>query len=111
MKTALELIANERQRQITQEEYTLEHDDAVNNHYQLSQAASLLCYIDPEELSADIEDHDLEIYDFRHTCPVQWDGNNFNSMMNQSYEDRLIKAGALILAEIERLQRKEGKEA
>lgn len=107
MKTGLELIAQERREQIEKHGRTLETDRTENNHYQLSQAASLMCYVDPEEVGAQyLSDEDNP--DFNHCAPSDWDGTVWNRMMNKEYKDRLVIAGALIAAEIDRLQALEG---
>lgn len=93
MQTGIELIAEERQEQITKHGRTLQHDRAVNNHYQLSQAAAFLCYLDEDDKPEDIES----------CCPSDWDPIWWAKMMNKPYGDRLIIAGALIAAEIDRL--------
>lgn len=102
MKTGIVLIAEERQQQIEKHDRTVEWDLKVNNHYQLSQAAGLLTYVDPEELDGfPLEDGK---YGFSHVCPVEWSEIHFNKMMNKEYKERLVIAGALISAEIDRLQ-------
>ena len=87
-KTGIELIAEERQRQITAEGWTPEHDDEHDNE-QLAQAAA--CYAMPPRL--------------RGPLPWPWDADWWKP------GDRireLTKAGALIAAEIDRLQRAAG---
>lgn len=92
-KTGIELIAAERQEQITKHGRTLRHDKAFNNHYQLSQAAALLCYLDDDDKPEDIES----------CCPSDWDVTWWTKMMDKPYKERLTIAGALIAAEIDRL--------
>jgi len=107
MKTGIEQIAQERAEQIEKHGRTLESDRKQNNHYQLSQAASLLCYVDPEEVDAAyLEDDDMPLFD--HLVPTLWDGTLFNRMMRKDYKERLVIAGALIAAEIDRLQAEKG---
>ena len=106
MKSGSELIAIERQEQIEKHNRTLSDDISYNKHYQLSQAASLLCYVDEEEVGGEPNDED-DTHDFGSCCPSDWDsrkGGLWNKMMNKTYEQRLIIAGALIAAEIDRLQ-------
>jgi len=107
MKTGIELIAIERQEQLTKHGRTIKYDTNFNVHYQLSQAASVLVYNDPEELDASIAEADDERYDFSHVCPPMWSEAIFNRIMNKPYMDRLIIAGTLIAAEIDRLQNEE----
>lgn len=88
MKTGIELIAAERERQITAEGWTPEHDDA-HKEGELAQAA--LCYI---ESALGIVDED--------DVPLSWPWDK--SWWKPSDRD-LEKAGALIAAEIDRLSR------
>ena len=96
---AVEDVLVERQRQIDRKGYTAAHDD-VHGDYSLSRAA--LCYV----LCAGVCDAvtggavetvttiaDLELW--------PWPG----SFKPRSSRDNLIRAAALILAEIERLDR------
>jgi hypothetical protein len=94
MKTGIELIAVERQRQIEKEEWTTEHD---KQHFsdELATVASL--YAMPER---------QRIYDDRLSpTPVNFP---WSSMWWKPSPDNrikeLIKAGALIAAEIDRIQ-------
>lgn len=92
MKTGIELIAEERQRQIEKEGYTSEHDDA-HSPEEFTMAA--ISYALPEWLrwtyKGDCEWWPFEIETFR------------PSPDNRVRE--LVKAGALIAAEIDRIQR------
>ena len=86
MKTGIELISEERQRQINIEGWTAEHDsEHVNNELALAAA----CYIVPDIYSSGY-------------WPSTWDPKWFKSTTR--IRD-LVKAGALIAAEIDRLQR------
>jgi len=95
MKTGIELIAEERQEQIEKHRRTIEQDVKENSHYQLSTAAGMLCWVDEEDFGDDSNGF----------CPVGWDSDIWNHMIGKSYKERLIIAGALIAAEIDRLQR------
>lgn len=106
MKTGIELIAEERAEQVTKHHINIDMDVLHNNHYQLSQAASLLCYVDEEEVAGEAKEDNT--WDFSGCAPGNWDINIWNKMMNKSYKERLIIAGALIAAEIDRLQRLNG---
>lgn len=97
--TGIELIAQERQEQFIKHGRTVEDDILHNNNFQLSEAASILCYSDPDDLNYD-EDG---TYDYSHCAPKDWDSLQWNKMMQKSYKQRLIIAGALIAAEIDRL--------
>jgi hypothetical protein len=94
-KTGVELIAEERQEQITKHNRTLDYDRDVNDEMQLGIAASALCLDD-----WGCNDVDDIIEDW---CPNKWDPALWEKMMNKPYKERLIIAGALIAAEIDRL--------
>lgn len=110
MKTGIELIAKERRRQIEKEGFDSDHDDE-HFHGQLAMAAA--CYTTPVSLfCADISPHHVLIED---PWPVDWDQEWDKRRRNRKgelifREDKgrirdLVKAGALIAAEIDRLQR------
>ena len=87
MKTGIELIAEERTRQIAVEGWTPEHDDQHTNGALAVNAAAQAC----AGTDAQVEDFgDAPIWPLR-----------FKNRINQ-----LAKAGALIAAEIDRLQRR-----
>lgn len=93
MSTGTELIAAERQRQIDAEGWTPEHDrDHVGDH--LARAA--VCYATPA---------DMRSYRSGFTVPGFWPWEA--RFWKPTPDDRvreLVKAGALIAAEIDRLQ-------
>ena len=97
MKTGSELIAEERQRQISEEGWTPEHDDE-HSAGQLAMAAASYAIVDVDEDYCDID-------------PVQviwpWDWN-LTWWKPRDRVKNLVKAGALIAAEIDRLQRLSG---
>ncbi len=96
MKTGIELIAAERQRQMDMEGWTPEHDD---QHRDAEMSGAAACYaIAANELSSRVPylnapNRSLWAWDMSWwkpgTCAVRC----------------LVKAGALIAAEIDRLQR------
>lgn len=110
----IELIAAERHRQIAIEGWTTEHDDTHNGN-QLAMAAA--CYASPVPLNAEIE---VPCGCRESMCPhsafgkhmwvpawpfdVSWDKRRKRDRIRQ-----LAIAGALIAAEIDRLQRAERK--
>lgn len=87
-KTGVELIAEERQKQIDKHGFTAEHH--VNHpewyeNYQLQTAVYLL-------LLKEVEGMTLNDY------PKNWDPTWFQKLINKDHRDRLIIAGALIAA-------------
>jgi len=92
MKTGLELIAQERKEQIEKHGRTVEHDVNENNNEELSLAALMLLSVDYEE---GIDDK---------SYPDGWGEDLCAKMIGKSYKERLIISGALIAAEIDRLQ-------
>lgn len=89
MKTGIGLIIKERQRQIDEEGWTPQHDDRHTN-FQLVCAAVCYCMASSS--------HILGTY-----WPVNWS----NWWKPTTPVRNLVKAGALIAAEIDRLQRLE----
>ncbi len=97
MKSGVELIAIERQEQIEKHGRTINRDAHENQDMQLSFASSFLCTDYPMgclEVEDIIEGH----------IPKGWDKNIWKKMVNKTYKERLIIAGALIAAEIDRIQ-------
>lgn len=97
MKTGIELIAEERQRQIEKEGWTAEHD-AEHTNEALAMAA--VCYALPSTLR-----HYSYNPLIKENVPDFWPWDA--KWWKPSPDDRvkeLIKAGALISAEIDRLQ-------
>lgn len=86
MKTGIELIAAERNEQINKHGRTLEKDIETNSDNQLLVAAhDLICGPKPSDL------------------PKGWDKKVWEKMAAKNYTDRLITAGALIAAELDRV--------
>lgn len=83
----IELIAYERQKQIIDYGRTAQHDSVVNNQKQLSKAARCLLY--PDGSASE--------------CPKGWDLETWQRLRKKPYKERLVIAGALIAAEIDRL--------
>lgn len=92
MKTGIELIATERKEQLEKHGRTIKSDVQTNTNNELIIAAGSLAYknIDKFYLS------DLK--------PDGWDEKIWEKMCKKPYLERLIIAGALIAAEIDRLQ-------
>lgn len=91
MKTGIELIAEERREQIEKHGRTPRHDKGHNAQEQLPTAAIRLLQINRHEIPA----------------PFMWSESIWERMMNKPYKERLIIAGALIAAEIDRIQNTE----
>lgn len=83
--TGIELIARERLEQKTKHGKTLQKDCDENKDLQLSQAAGAL-------IEGDIS-----------WMPDSWNEAVCERMIGKSYQERLIIAGALIAAELDRL--------
>ena len=94
--TGAELIAKERKRQIEEEHYSPQHDATYNSDGRLARAAA--CYASPEGYRR------LSFPD-SHPTPEMWPWGA--ETWRPTPDDRireLVKAGALIAAEIDRLQ-------
>lgn len=87
MKTGIELIAEERQEQISKHGRTVLNDVFENKGRQLVKAAQEL----------------LEQLPINTGFPPEWDKDVVDKMRSKSYYKRLIIAGALIAAEIDRI--------
>lgn len=113
MKTGIELIAEERARQITAEGWTAEHDD-IHTSGELAEAA--VCYAKPDgkrrmlqervpvNTARGLADPD-SFHQVTVLIPAGWP---WHAEWWKPTDDRmreLVKAGALIAAEIDRLQR------
>ena len=97
MKTGIELISQERQEQIEKHGYTGEHHAAHPEWYdegQLISAAHMLSAYDPYRSPEDL---------YRRMVPLHWDKKWWQRMCDKPFKERLIIAGALIAAEIDRL--------
>lgn len=98
MKTGTELITEERERQISKEGWTPEHDDT---HLDGEMGMAALSYI----LAADYRGQNPE----EPLTYWPWDHSYFKPVADPVRN--LVKAGALIAAEIDRLQRAQRDEA
>lgn len=94
MKTGIELISEERTRQVQEEGYTTAHDISENDYGQLAFAAA--AYACPPEAN--------KAKGFKRTHLFPWDSRAWKPSDDRIRE--LAKAGALIAAEIDRLQYK-----
>jgi hypothetical protein len=119
-KTGAELIAAERQRQVDAEGWTPEHDD---HHTKAELAWAATCYAAPEAIVRVHVRRDPDGVGGGVTWSEPWPTEytqNYNrgepgyAPWHRPAADRvarLVKAGALIAAEIDRLQRAEKPEA
>lgn len=113
MKRGIELIAEERERQVTEEGWTPEHDA---EHTDGSLAMAAVCYASPELLF--IQEHRANQVIFNDPWPwdVRHDTRPYSGNMvlpnrsagNHERIRQLVKAGALIAAELDRLLRAKG---
>lgn len=88
MKSGIELIAIERQEQIEKHRRSVTTDVIHNDKGQLRVAANRLT-----QSGASTSGY-----------PTNWNQDLWNKMRNKPIKERLIIAGALIAAEIDRLQ-------
>ena len=90
-KSGIELIAEERREQIEKHGRTIEKDVAENDFNQLENAAIMLLggYTYEDELNR---------------TPFKWDDKIWEHMLSKPKKERFIIAGALIAAEIDRIQ-------
>jgi hypothetical protein len=103
--TGIELIAAERARQVAVEGWTTEHDD---QHEDGELALAAACYASPELRSVRMAEGTLRAYGENYyfaSDPWPWD-KKFDKRAKHSRLKQLTIAGALIAAEIDRLQRK-----
>jgi len=100
MKTGAELITEERQRQIVEEEWTAEHDD---EHSLGEMAVAAACYAWPPPRPVDVKK--AWPWDRRWWKPSPLPlGATAGEKLDGRIRE-LVKAGALIAAEIDRLSR------
>lgn len=108
-ETGATLIARERERQRREEKYTEDHDRDQHSSGQLAWAAA--CYAAPDRIFQKVDLGDQIRFD--DPFPPDWhdkrydEDGNFLLPGSQILADRianLVRAGALIAAEIDRLQ-------
>ena len=93
----IDLISQEREEQLTKHGITVESDVENNNEYQLVDAASAL--VSPHEESFE----EMYVQTQSDYPPVGWDKEIWGKLIRKPYKDRLVIAGALIAAEIDRI--------
>ncbi len=102
MKTGAEIITDERTRQIEKEKWSESHDDAHKNG-ELARAAA--AYALPPKFRELMKNGRPKLFPWRIDW---WKPTTFSEKDGKFVHDRvrqLAKAGALIAAEIDRLQR------
>lgn len=95
MSNGIELIAQERKEQSQKHGISIEDDVNFNDNGELAEAASHLISVNGD---FQFMESDLEMR------PEGWGEERYRKMMLKPYKERLIIAGALIAAEIDRLQ-------
>lgn len=93
MKTGIELIAIERQEQVERHGYTVDQDAGYVNNELISGAKAYLCAHKHEEGWS--------------TFPAAWPFGMTSFKPSEDKIKNLVKAGAMIAAEIDRLNRSE----
>lgn len=101
--TGIELIAEERKKQIENHGLTAEVDAAKNANRQLIEAISLML---PE---GDEQDNKIYLRARLDGIPTGWNSKVWEKMARKSYSERLVMAGAMIAAEIDRIAYSETK--
>lgn len=94
----IEEVAAERQRQIEEEGFDEDHDDAYHSRRELSLAA--ICYAAPEPVYT----HQSTQYAHSFVDPWPWD-QAWDKRQKHDQRRRLVIAAALLVADIERLDR------
>jgi hypothetical protein len=98
--TGIELINEERQEHFTKHARLVMDDVAYNDKYQLIQAAAIM--ILPFEMESD--EDSLEMREsIKQEAPEGWNLESWRKMIDKPYRERLIIAGSLIAAELDRL--------
>lgn len=95
MKNGVELISEERAEQIKKHKRSIQSDVKHNWNNQLSFAAALLSAPNPQQFWSPANNYG---------CPQGWNQKIWDKMRKKPYKERLIIAGALLAAEIDRLQ-------
>ena len=89
----IELIAQERKEQIEKHGYSVKTDKEWNAYGQLVLAAEALMLKDVRDMSAET------------ARPNGWDSKSWQKMYSKPRKERLIIAGALIAAELDRISK------
>lgn len=92
--TGIDLITIERNEQLTTHKRTVAKDKEYNTEHQLTDAVGQLIVNFPPEFQ--------DVYE-KQVPPIGWDADIWRHMLKKSYKERLVIAGALIAAEIDRI--------
>lgn len=102
MLTGVELIAQERHEQVVKHHRTISDDVKYNSENQLTCAAAVLLRLDDEFSIVDLMAQFGKL--------KGWDLDILRRMDAKPYKERLITAGALIAAELDRIQQVENQQ-
>lgn len=106
MPTGIELIAAERQRQIEKEGWTHDHDEE-HKMGELTEAAKCYATVGAAIIrGSSAEEWPVSMFDGFNDSIVEWPWEDESWKPAASAERNLIKAGALIAAELDRLHRR-----
>ena len=110
MKTGIELIAAERERQITAKGWSAAHDDKHNNA-ELAYAGSCYAHVGAAvKRGIDVKDI-KEFYTDGMDSLIHWPWEDESWKPSNDPIPNLMKAGALIAAELDRLMRLDSQNA
>ena len=90
MKSGIELIKQEREKQISKHRFTGEHHFNHPEWYDKNQLIEAANTLSMKEIKSCL-------------VPFNWDIVWFSDLCNRPYKERLVIAGALIASEIDRL--------
>lgn len=102
----IKLIAKERQKQIDKHGFTAEHHVAHPEWYDINNIAGNFKQLQDAVLKLlGLDINGVKIEDTPH--PVNWDKEWFHNLLGRPQKERLVIAGALIAAELDRLDQLE----
>lgn len=107
MKTAIQLIEEERIRQ-QQKGFTLNHDDQHAMGELVEAAQCYACVGSAQVRGSSREEWPVEMFDGFHDSLLEWPFEEDAYRPSSHALRNLVKAGALIVAEIERMHRSAG---
>lgn len=107
MKTGIELIADERARQISAEGWTEENDDRYESGELIDGAASYICAARKRARG----ESEAMLCSMAEAAMIPWPWEDCWWKPSEDNKRNLVKAGALIAAELDRIQRSENTES